>query len=442
MLARTPDRALKACFISHSATLLGAERILLDLVTDLIKDHGVKCQLVFPRNGPLVAEFERIGASCVISRYGWWCDKWVPPNSATDYIWDSIQSFLHDAAPAIQKFNPDVIWTQTMVVPWGAMAAAQLQKPHVWYVTEYGYLDHGFKFFFQPLEAVTDDILQSSDVVYTLSKSIGATLFPAAAPDRLRLLYCNIPDPARSEPQPPSHYFDIPGAVKLGIFSQIAPSKGQEDIVRAVALLSERGRNVQLIVAGGSQTDYRERLADIARQHGVESRVKFIGFLHDVYPALRELDIAVVCSRMEAFGRVGVEPMLLEKPVVYADAGGIVEYMVDGRTGLSYPPGDVEALVDRLERLIDDPSQCAEMGRFGRAHTLQLFNKAGFSGEVYRTLQKLRQQGRTAKAMPSGIHKLILDRLGARAQLLRIGRNDPCPCGSGKRFKHCHGHGA
>jgi hypothetical protein len=22
---------------------------------------------------------------------------------------------------------------------------------------------------------------------------------------------------------------------------------------------------------------------------------------------------------------------------------------------------------------------------------------------------------------------------------LRVGRNDPCPCGSGKRFKHCHG---
>jgi glycosyltransferase involved in cell wall biosynthesis len=434
-----PDRALKASFISHSATLLGAERILLDLVRVLIQDHGIKCQLVFPGTGPLVGEFERIGASCVISRYGWWCDKWVPPNSASDYIWDSVQSFLYDAAPAIHRFNPDVIWTQTMVVPWGAMAAAQLHKPHVWYVTEYGHHDHGFKFFFQPLDAVTDDILRSSDIVYTLSKSIGETLFPNAASDRLRLLYCNIPDPARPERQPPSGYFDIPGAVKLGIFSQIAPSKGQEDIIRAVARLSSRGRNVQLIVAGGSQTDYRERLVDIARRSDIENRVKFIGFVHDVYPILQELDIAVVCSRMEAFGRVGVEPMLLEKPVVYANTGGIVEYMVDGRTGFSYPPGDVEALVDRLERLIDDPAQRAEMGRFGRAHTLKLFNRDSFSGEVHRTLQKLRQQGRTAKAMPLQLQKLIVDRLGTRTQLVTVGRNDPCPCGSGKRYKHCHG---
>jgi preprotein translocase subunit SecA len=21
----------------------------------------------------------------------------------------------------------------------------------------------------------------------------------------------------------------------------------------------------------------------------------------------------------------------------------------------------------------------------------------------------------------------------------KIGRNDPCPCGSGKKYKHCHG---
>jgi preprotein translocase subunit SecA len=25
------------------------------------------------------------------------------------------------------------------------------------------------------------------------------------------------------------------------------------------------------------------------------------------------------------------------------------------------------------------------------------------------------------------------------AAFARVGRNDPCPCGSGKKFKHCHG---
>jgi len=25
------------------------------------------------------------------------------------------------------------------------------------------------------------------------------------------------------------------------------------------------------------------------------------------------------------------------------------------------------------------------------------------------------------------------------AAVPRVGRNDPCPCGSGKKYKHCHG---
>jgi preprotein translocase subunit SecA len=26
-----------------------------------------------------------------------------------------------------------------------------------------------------------------------------------------------------------------------------------------------------------------------------------------------------------------------------------------------------------------------------------------------------------------------------RREVPKVGRNDPCPCGSGKKFKHCHG---
>ncbi|MGX6570831.1 SEC-C metal-binding domain-containing protein, partial [Cupriavidus necator] len=27
----------------------------------------------------------------------------------------------------------------------------------------------------------------------------------------------------------------------------------------------------------------------------------------------------------------------------------------------------------------------------------------------------------------------------ALARMPKVGRNDPCPCGSGKKFKQCHG---
>jgi glycosyltransferase involved in cell wall biosynthesis len=430
---------LRVTFVVHSSLLWGAERTLLDLVRDLIGDHGVACQVVVPRLGPLVGELQRIGAMCVVGQYGWWIDR-VPQVGTAPFVWANNQAFQRTVMPAIRDFDPDIIWTQTMVVPWGAVAAAQLNKPHVWYVTEYGERDHGYKFFFLAIDVIAKEILESSDLVYTVSKSVSETVFPNVEHDHLRVLYCYVPPPLPDVGTPSATtLFNIPAATKLGIFSQTTPSKGQEDVVLAVAVLCSRGYDVELLIAGGGHPDYVDRLVQMTRERGIANRVRFAGILDDVYGALREIDIAVVCSRLEAFGRVGVEPMLLGKPVIYPNTGGIIEYMVEGKTGLSYTPGDVDGLVERLECLIADPGQRQTMGRFGREHALKLFSKANFSGEVHHSLQRLRLTGRKAKGMPDSIEKLLTTALNASPQSRVIGRNHPCPCGSGKRWKHCHG---
>jgi uncharacterized protein YecA (UPF0149 family) len=110
----------------------------------------------------------------------------------------------------------------------------------------------------------------------------------------------------------------------------------------------------------------------------------------------------------------------------------MLEYMIEGQTGLSYTPGDIDGLVDRLERLIADPSRWSVMGSFGKIHASKMFSKDGFSGAVNRTLLKLRARGNATARMPATIEPDVL--FGGN-----IRRNETCPCGSGKRFKHCHG---
>ena len=39
----------------------------------------------------------------------------------------------------------------------------------------------------------------------------------------------------------------------------------------------------------------------------------------------------------------------------------------------------------------------------------------------------------------TGEVQTTLDESTVVAQVPRVGRNDPCPCGSGKKYKHCHG---
>jgi len=44
-----------------------------------------------------------------------------------------------------------------------------------------------------------------------------------------------------------------------------------------------------------------------------------------------------------------------------------------------------------------------------------------------------------AAAPASGKPEIQLPRITVRRETPKVGRNDPCPCGSGKKYKHCHG---
>jgi FkbM family methyltransferase len=402
------DRALNVCFFSHSSDLAGAERVLLELVDDLVVDHDAVCSVVLPDRGPLAAALANTGAATIIAPYCWWCttrDGQLTEAQKLQRVRQSGTSLMTDAVTDIRLVDPDIIWSQTMVIPWGAMVAATLRKPHLWYVTEFGERDHDFVFF-SPLAKILREIERGSDLIYTCSKAVAQELFADASDEHVRTLYCL--------PRAPNHqgvtsgqddqYFHVPGAVKLGIFGTLVPQKGQEDILLAVADLTRRGRNVELLVAGyESSPEYRRHLADIVVRHQLSDHVRFAGMLPDPYPAMRAVDIVVVCSRCEAFGRTAVEAMLLGKPVIYSNTGGFLETMVEGQTGLSYTPGDIDGLVEQLERLIANPSQRRVMGDFGRARATKLFSKDAFSGEVNRALRKLRAQGDATASSPATI---------------------------------------
>ena len=69
-------------------------------------------------------------------------------------------------------------------------------------------------------------------------------------------------------------------------------------------------------------------------------------------------------------------------PVVATTAGDIADRVLDGRTGVLVPPGDVDALVDALLRLALEPALCRDLGRAGRDHTLASFTWPRVAAEI------------------------------------------------------------
>jgi glycosyltransferase involved in cell wall biosynthesis len=385
------EAALSIAFFAHSSELGGAERSLLQLVDELIADYGAICTVVLPGKGPLVEAMERSGAACLLTEYGWWGLPPGEPSSPGDWsaLQPHMQGLLSDVLPELLDLDPDVIWTQSVVIPWGALAAGLLAKPHVWSVCEYGELDHGFRFF-APFADICQSILSSSAFVYTAIKDIGETLFPAAPPGTWRVLYRNLEVPEPPANPKPTGLYQRQGAVRLGMFATLSEGKGQEDAIRALAKLVAEEKDVELLLAGYRGPDYWLRLQGLVAELHVAEYVRAPGFLADPLAAMRETDIILVCSRREAFGRVALEAMRLGKPVVYAAAGGMLEYMVDGQTGLAYPPGNIQALTQALRRLITDEPLRARLGDQGRRYAQERFNRQSYGGEVYHQLIHLR----------------------------------------------------
>jgi FkbM family methyltransferase len=403
-------KVLSAAFISHSSSLNGAERSLHDLVQSLVADHDIVANVILPNTGPLGALFIEAGAGCIeLKSLTAWASTSSSGEDLDQYFATGIETFLGSLLPALSRFNPDVIFTQTTVSPWGAAAAALLRLPHVWSVCEFGAADHGLNYS-GGQQAMTDSVKDGSSFILTNSNAVRTALFPGLSDDHIKTVYrhVSIPDKALDAADTTAIAWRHPASFKLGLFGALHEGKGQVDAIRAVQVLVKRGHNVELLLAGHENDEYRAELDELAHGLNVEDRIVFAGFRDNPYPLMRSVNVLLVCSRMEAFGRVVVEGMLLERPVVYARAGGIPEYMVDGRTGLSYRPGTIDDLAGQIERLIRDPAAARTIARDAKSHALATFTADRFEGEISRCLRRVAAEGTTVK-MPRPVVRALSD---------------------------------
>ena len=403
------SKLTRVCLFSHSPELAGAERILLDLVSGLVAEHGVACTVVLSGAGPLEARLTAAGAEVLEIPYGWWADFTpVTPKEARRRLLAGF-NVLAEALPRLAASAPDVILTSTLTIPWGAMAAALLGRPHLWYVTEFGELDHDLHFFL-PLPQVLDIVASSSQRVLTVSEIVRRRLFSDLDDERCRTLYCSIETPALTA-EPPVPIFQRRDSAKVGVFGFLTPTKGQELALAAVSRLVGQGRDVELLLAGNDRGGQADRLAALAAELGIGDRVLLPGFVDSV-PAITACDVVLLAAKHEAFGRVAVEALLLERPIVFPASGGYLDYLEDGVHGLAYPAGDAAAAADRLRRLLDDPELARRLARQGAEMARKRFVDNGFVAAAH---EHLAQALTSPPAPPFGLLVELLGELAATA---------------------------
>ncbi len=169
----------------------------------------------------------------------------------------------------------------------------------------------------------------------------------------------------------------------LGVVAQLSPWKGQDTAIEALRLLVEQGIDAQLLLIGSAKFraratrfDNERYLADLHRlvsDAGLQERVSWLGEREDVPELMRALDVLLLPSWQEPFGRAVIEAMAMGVPALATNVGGPPEIIRDGREGYLIPPREPLAWAEAIVRLAHDPALAAEMGRAGRRRVEQAF---------------------------------------------------------------------
>jgi glycogen(starch) synthase len=180
------------------------------------------------------------------------------------------------------------------------------------------------------------------------------------------------------------------GAPVVVYFGRLEWEKGVHDLVAALPRVRRAFPGTRLVVAG--QGRQASALVEQAKKLRIRRSVDFVGHLPDraLVALLAAADVVVLPSRYEPFGIVALEAAAAGAPLVASTAGGLAELVVDGVTGLSVTPGDVEGIAEAVRAVLTDPEAAARRAKAAKARLNAEFNWQGIAkqtAEIYRTAE-------------------------------------------------------
>lgn len=158
----------------------------------------------------------------------------------------------------------------------------------------------------------------------------------------------------------------------IGVVSKLWEGKGHAVLIEAFKELKKELKDIRLVIVGEGYL--YDRLVNLVHRYGLSDSVLFTGFQMDVSEIIATFDVAVLPSFFEGMGRVLLEAMAMEKPVVASRVGGIPDLVEDGVNGFLVSPGDVKDLVNTLKKTISDRKLARKMGKEGRKRMSEQFN--------------------------------------------------------------------
>jgi len=173
----------------------------------------------------------------------------------------------------------------------------------------------------------------------------------------------------------------------VGIVARLVPIKNHLCFLESARLILQNFDNVRFLIIGDGEL--RTYLEQKTRDLGLESRVIFMGFQHDLVKIYASLDIVTLSSFNEGLPVALIEAMAAGKPVISTNVGGVGDLILDGDNGLLVPSNDPAALAEAILYLLRNPERRKMMGGAGKKKAYPLFDKNRLLGDIDKLYRKL-----------------------------------------------------
>lgn len=336
-------------FIHSGAELYGSDRSLLNTVRNL--DHlKYKLCIILPYNGPLVNELSVIPNTYVeIHELAVLRRSNLSIKGLVSYA-INLQKSIDYIEKMIDKYEIEIVDTNTAVVFCGAIASKRSGVKSVWHVREI------------ITNAIENTIISYmmnhyADVVVANSVSTASSL--KVKRSKIKVIYNAVEEKQIEKNK-------ITDSFVVGMAGRINRWKGQKLFVDMAKIVKNKYKDVTFYIAGDvfeGEEWIKKQLEQYIEEKGMTESIRLLGHIEDMAQFYNKIDVFVLPSiKPEPFGLVVIEAMDAGIPVVATKHGGPREIIEDGITGFLVDYKNPEDMAEKVMRFIENPDLIEKMG--------------------------------------------------------------------------------
>ncbi|WP_289754867.1 glycosyltransferase family 4 protein [uncultured Duncaniella sp.] len=343
----------------------GANRSMLQLMIEL-RQYGHQITVLTPKyenpiNINLIDELESEGFEHIEAHYYWF--KFGSGQKLKSVIKQSLN--LLNILYIIYKIKGlkfDIVHSNSSVCDIGAYISLLKGIPHVWHLREFGDIDFNLQSAFG--KKYERFIYRHAEKFIAISQRIQRHFADRIPHNKIELIYNGIKFQKGHRVCAPTTINNI---VHFCLVGMLSDAKNPFQALEASIILLKRGiTNFHITLMGGCDVIYEENLKSYIRQNNLSKYVTLTGEVTDVLDRLSAMDVGLMLSHNEAFGRVTIEYMLSGLAVIASDTGANPEIIENGKSGLLYDKNSSASLANAMETLIKDTELRGKIALGGR----------------------------------------------------------------------------